>query len=62
MTEDFVKLNLNELEVLKGALQLLSRNEQKIMETDSKLSLNALYNKLQSTVEHIQRTVVEVAQ
>lgn len=62
MTEDFVKLNIDELEALKGALQLLSRKEQKIMETDSKLSLNALYNKLQSTVEHIQRTVVEVAQ
>lgn len=62
MTEDFVRLNLDELEALKGALQLLSRKEQKIMETNSKLSLSALYNKLHSTVDHIQRTVVKVAQ
>jgi nicotinate-nucleotide pyrophosphorylase len=61
MTEDFVKLNLDELDALKSALQLLSRKEQKLMESSGKVSLSALYNKLQSTVEHIQRTVVELA-
>jgi nicotinate-nucleotide pyrophosphorylase len=57
MTEDFVRLNLDELEALKGSLQLLSKKEQKLMESSGKVSLNALYNKLQSTVEHINRTV-----
>jgi len=55
MTEDFVRLNLDELDALKSALQLLSRKEQKIMEGSGKVSLSALYNKLQSTVEHIER-------
>lgn len=62
MTEDFVRLNLDELEALKTALQLMSRKEQKIMESNGKVSLSSLYNKLHSTVEHIQRTLVEVAQ
>lgn len=57
MTEDFVRLNLDELDALKSALQLLSKKEQKIMETNGKVSLSSLYNKLQSTVEEIQRTV-----
>lgn len=57
MTEDFVRLNVNEMEALKSALQLLSRNEQKRMETSSQVSLNALYNKLQSTIEDIQRRI-----
>ena len=61
MTEDFVRLNLDELDALKNALQLLSRKEQKLMESSGKVSLNALYNKLQSTVEHINRTQVQVA-
>jgi hypothetical protein len=62
MTEDFVRLNLDELDALKSALQLLSKKEQKLMESGGKVSLSALYNKLQSTIEDIQRTVVEVAQ
>jgi len=62
MTEDFVRLNLDELEALKTALQLLSKKEQKIMESSGKVKLNSLYNKLQETVEHIQGTLVEVAQ
>lgn len=62
MTEDFVRLNLDELDALKGALQLLSKKEQKLMESSGKVSLSGLYNKLHSTVEHIERTVVEVAQ
>ncbi len=58
MTEDFVRLNLDELEALKGALQLLSKKEQKLMESSGKVSMNTLYNKLQSAVEHINRTLV----
>lgn len=55
MTEDFVRLNLGELEALKTSLQLLSRIEEKMMENTNRVSLSALYNKLQSTVEHIKR-------
>jgi len=62
MTHDYVKLNLDELDALKSALQLLSKKEQKIMEGSGKVSLAALYNKLHSTVEHIERTVPQVAQ
>ena len=53
MTEDFVRLNLDEMEALKSALQLLSKKEQKLMESSGKVSLNRLYNKLQSTIEGI---------
>ena len=59
MTEDFVKLNLDELDALKSALQLLSKKEQKLMESSGKVSFNKLYNKLQSAVDDIQRVVEE---
>lgn len=59
MTEDFVRLNLDELDALKTALQLLSKKEQKLMESSGKVSLNRLYNKLQSAVDDIQRVVEE---
>lgn len=62
MTEDFVRLNLDELEALKSSLQLLSKKEQKLMESSGKVSMNALYNKLQSAVDDIKRTLVEAAQ
>lgn len=55
MTEDFVRLNLDELDALKSCLQLLSKKEQKLMESSGKVSLNRLYNKLQSAVDDIQR-------
>jgi nicotinate-nucleotide pyrophosphorylase len=55
MTEDFVRLNLDELDALKSALQLLSKKEQKLMESSGKVSFNRLYNKLQSAVDDIQR-------
>jgi hypothetical protein len=51
MTEDFVRLSLDELEALKSSLQLLSKKEQKLMESSGKVSLSGLYNKLQSTIE-----------
>jgi len=57
MTEDFVRLNLDELDALKSALQLLSKKEQKLMESSGKVSLNGLYNKLHSVVENIQRKI-----
>lgn len=57
MTEDFVRLNLDELDALKSALQFLSTTQQRNIERTTNVSLNALYNKLQSTVEEIQRTV-----
>ena len=53
MTEDFVRLNLDELDALKTALQLLSKKEQKIMESTGKVSLSALYNKLQYSIEQM---------
>ncbi len=59
MTENFVKLSLDELDVIKTALQLLSNKDQKIIEDSVKVSLDRLYNKLQSVSEDIQRTVVK---
>lgn len=55
MTEDFVRLNLDELDALKSVLQLLSPQDEKRIERSSKVSLSALYNKFQSTIEHIER-------
>jgi hypothetical protein len=51
MTEDFIRLSLDEMEALKSALQLLSNKEQKLVESFNQVSLNRLYNKLQSTIE-----------
>jgi nicotinate-nucleotide pyrophosphorylase len=62
MTEDFVRLSLDELEALKTSLQLLSKKEQKIMESSGRVTLNRLYNKLQKAVEDIKKTLEEVAQ
>ena len=63
MFEAMMRLNLDEMEALKTALQLLSKKEQKLMESSGKVSLSALYNKLQSSIEVIQiRTLDEVAQ
>jgi hypothetical protein len=51
MTEDFVRLSIDEIEAIKTALQLLSKKEQELMESYGQVSLNRLYNKLQSTIE-----------
>lgn len=59
MKEDFVRLNVNELEALKSALQLLSKKEQKLVESSGEVSLSALYNKLQSAIDDIQRILEE---
>ena len=53
MTEDFVRLNLDEMEALKGALQLLSNKDQKLIESSNNVNVNRLYNKLQGTIEGI---------
>ena len=55
MTEDFVRLNLDELDALKSAIQLLSKKDESGIESSGKVSLSSLYNKLQSAVEDIQR-------
>ena len=57
MFEAMMRLSIDEMEALKDALQLLSKKEQKLMESGGKVSLSGLYNKLHSTVEQIQRTV-----
>ena len=51
MTEDFIRLNLDELEALKSALQLLSKKEQKLMESSGKVKLSDLYDKLCNSIE-----------
>ena len=55
MTEDFVRLNVNELKVLMSSLQLLSRKDERLVETVDQVSLPSLYNKLVSTVEELER-------
>lgn len=50
-----MNLNVHELEALKSSLQLLSKKEQKIMESSGEVTLSGLYNKLQSAVEDLQR-------
>lgn len=51
MKQIAIKFDIYELEALKSALQLLSKKEQKLMESDGKVSFNRVYNKLQSAVE-----------
>ena len=51
MLELKMKLNVDEIDALKSALQLLSRKEQKLMESSGKVTLNGLYNKLQTMAE-----------
>ena len=55
MTEEFVNLNVDELEALQTALQLLSKKEQKLMESSGKVTLSNLYNKLQTSIEKIKK-------
>lgn len=46
VNDDYVKLSIDELEAIKSALQLLSRKEQKLMESNGKVKLNTLHQKL----------------
>jgi len=50
-----VSLNVNELNVLMTSLQLLNRKDEKIAENLNQVSLPALYNKLVSTMEVLNR-------
>ncbi len=55
MTEDFVKLNVHEIGVILSALQLLSLSEEKVIARDYG-SVSALYNKLYSIFERMDRS------
>ena len=50
MNQATVNLNEEEIEAVKTALQLLSKKEQKLMESNGKVSLSALYNKFVSAI------------
>ena len=56
MNNSYVKLNLNELKVLMSSLQLLNRKDEMLVENVEQISLPALYNKLVSTVEELNRS------
>jgi len=53
MTEDFVKLNKPEVDAILTSLQLLSRQNQLILEETLSISINQLYNKLTSIQENL---------
>lgn len=55
LTNDSINLNINELVAVRDALQLLSKKEQKLMESSGKVSLNGLYNKFVSKIEEMER-------
>jgi len=54
MTEDFVRLSIDEMEVLMDALQLLDTESEDLIHQQTGISLPSLYNKLYSTVEKLQ--------
>ena len=63
MNQIAIKFDVYELDALKSALQLLSKKEQKLMESSGKVSYNKIYNKLQSALEDVNEwSLVEVAQ
>ena len=54
MNEDFVRLSVNEIEVLMEALQLIDTKDEDLIHQRTDVSLPSLYNKLYSTVEKLQ--------
>jgi hypothetical protein len=54
MTEDFVRLTIDEMEVLMDALQWIDTGNEDIIHTRTGISLPSLYNKLYSSVEEIK--------
>lgn len=54
MTEDFVRLTIDEMEVLMDALQWIDTGNEDIIHTRTGISLPSLYNKLYSSVEKIK--------
>jgi hypothetical protein len=59
MTEDFVKLNVHEVGILLSALQTLSVSDERVIARDYG-SAPALYNKLYSIYEQMDRSKVEL--
>jgi len=54
VTEDFVRLTIDEMEVLMEALQLIDTGNEDIIHNRTSISLPSLYNKLYSSVEEIK--------
>ena len=54
MTEDFVRLTIDEMEVLMDSLQLIDTRSEDIIHNRTGISLPSLYNKLYSSVEEIK--------
>ena len=54
MTENFVRLTIDEMEVLMDALQWIDTGNEDIIHTRTGISLPSLYNKLYSSVEEIK--------
>lgn len=54
MTEDFVRLTIDEIEVLMDALQLIDTGNEDNIHNRTGISLPSLYNKLYSSVEEIK--------
>jgi len=59
MTEDFVQLNVHEIGILLSALQTLSVSDERVIAKDYG-SAPALYNKLYSIYEQMDRSKVEL--
>ena len=51
MNEDFVRLSVDEMEVLMDALQLIDTGNDDIIHNRTGISLPSLYNKLYSSVD-----------
>ena len=54
MIENFVRLTIDEMEVLMDALQLIDTGNEDIIHNRTGISLPSLYNKLYSSVEEIK--------
>ena len=54
VTEDFVRLTIDEMEVLMDSLQLIDTGSEDIIHNRTGISLPSLYNKLYSSVEEIK--------
>jgi hypothetical protein len=59
VTEDFINLNVHEIGILLSALQTLSVSDERVIAKDYG-SAPALYNKLYSIYERMDRSMVEL--
>jgi hypothetical protein len=55
MTEDFIRLNVQEIGIILSALQLVDLREENMIAKEHG-SVPALYNKLYSAWEHMDRS------